>query len=684
MREKALPSPLEIVEEEEALLRRALEALHAPRRGSDRPGRLDELRSLREEASEAAVEDLPTLLADLGAAHALAHQPERGERPDSGTPYFAHLRVRTETGPRDYLLGRAGFTDLGRGIRIVDWRFAPVARIFYGYEEGDDVEEKLPGGVLEGVVEARRVVVIERGRLTRIVAGSQVLTRDRAGKWSAAGAQALSGGEGTATRAGSLGVGVGRERRDQPDITALLDAEQFEAINASAERPLLVTGSAGSGKTTVALHRLARLAFEDPARFPPGRLRVLVPEEGLARLSRRLLAPLGLESVKVETVPRWLMRSACAAFQVRSIPLSPETPALVERLKRHPALREPLLARMKKLPKTSALPRLRKRLATLFTDRAFLGSVIEAAGGDLPATAVEDTVHHTLAQLRIPLSIELAGFAPEALAAIDGRPLEEGTPDELAGTLDLEDLALLLFLRAKSSKAGTEPIAHLVVDEAEDFSLFELAVLGQQLGAQRSVTLAGDPMQQTSSGFASWQAALEALGLGEPATCRLQVSYRCPQPVVELARKVLGKLRSGEEPRGRAGAPVGRHHFPNPAQGQLFLAGALRDLLDREPQASVGVVACTPEAARAIAEGLAGIEGVRWVHDGEFTFEPGVDVADVESVKGLEFDYVVVPDATAENYPPTADARRRLHVAVTRASHQLWIISSGMASPLVG
>jgi DNA helicase IV len=53
-------------------------------------------------------------------------------------------------------------------------------------------------------------------------------------------------------------------------------------------------------------------------------------------------------------------------------------------------------------------------------------------------------------------------------------------------------------------------------------------------------------------------------------------------------------------------------------------------------------------------------------------------------VKGLEFDYVIVPDASAATYPTDDESRRRLHVAVTRASHQLWIATVGSPSPLVG
>ena len=80
---------------------------------------------------------------------------------------------------------------------------------------------------------------------------------------------------------------------------------------------------------------------------------------------------------------------------------------------------------------------------------------------------------------------------------------------------------------------------------------------------------------------------------------------------------------------------------------------------------------------------LADLPEARLVLHGEFTFEPGIDVTDVDSVKGLEFDYVVVPDATAAAYPLADEARRRLHVAVTRASHQLWIVAGGAPSPLL-
>ena len=44
---------------------------------------------------------------------------------------------------RDVLIGSRSYVDSGEGIRIVDWRHAPVSRIYYRYAEGDDYEEEL-------------------------------------------------------------------------------------------------------------------------------------------------------------------------------------------------------------------------------------------------------------------------------------------------------------------------------------------------------------------------------------------------------------------------------------------------------------------------------------------------------------------------------------------------------------
>ncbi|HEX9243426.1 MAG TPA: ATP-binding domain-containing protein [Anaeromyxobacter sp.] len=674
-----------IVAEEEALLARVRSSLAAVRGDRGEGDVVGRLRELRDEALESTAKDLPTVFQEMGVLRAVMERARPGELPDPAAPYFAHLRVREDGEERDYCLGRHTFVDREAGVRVVDWRWAPVAALFYRYREGEEYEEPFPGRVSRGTLAARRVVVVDRGGLARIAAEGVALARGPGGAWTATrgAAAALGGGEGTAARAGALGTGVGgRDRAGTPDVTALLDPDQYAAIASPPDTPLLVLGSAGSGKTTVALHRLARIAFEDPRRFAASRLQVVVPETGLSRLAARLLEPLGLDKTQVRTADAWARGSFQSAFGVPPPRLTEETPPLIARLKRHPALYEALRRRPRLAGAKPPLGALRRELGDLLQDRAFLAGVVAAAAGDLPTTAIDETLRHTRLQ-NAPPSEDLSGVDPDRREALDGRPVDDDTPQALSGTLDLEDLPLLLFFAVRSGGGAGRRIAHLVVDEAEDLSLFELAVLGRQLSG-RSVTVAGDESQQTFTSYAGWPEALAALGVERAATVRLETTYRCPRPVAEVAYAVLGPLAPASPPRtGRDGVPVSRFDFPTEAHAHLFLAGAIRDLVEREPRASIAVVSRAPEPSRSIHRLLEDLPEARLALDGRFSFRPGVDLTDVASVKGLEFDYVIVPDASARAYPDDPEARRRLHVAVTRAAHQLWIAAPGTPSPLL-
>jgi DNA helicase II / ATP-dependent DNA helicase PcrA len=675
-----------LVEEEEALLHAVQRSLAARRAGVRPEGDMaDRLRELRDEALESTAKDLPTVFQEMGVVRAVMERARPDALPDPATPYFAHLRIREGGEERDYCLGRHTFVDRPAGVRVVDWRWAPVAGIFYRYREGEEFEEPFPGRVTQGQVVARRVVVVDRGALVRVSDGRRSLSRAPDGVWRAASAEtaALGGGAGRAARAGALGIGAGAPgRAAAPEVTALLDAEQYEAVSAPADRPLLVLGSAGSGKTTVALHRLARVVFDDPRRFPAARVQVVVPELGLARLAARLLEPLGLGKAPVRTLDSWARGAFQSAFGAPPPRLYADTPPLAARLKRHPALYQ-VLRRRPQLHERPSLSRARRELGDLFLDRPFLEAVIHAAQGDLPTTAIEEVMRHTRLQLAPPTSELLAGIDPDRRETLDGRPIEDDTPEAAAGTLDAEDLPILLFLSALRGGVPGRRLAHLVVDEAEDVSLFELFALGKHL-AGHSVTLAGDESQQTFSSYAGWEEALAALGVPSAASVRLPTTYRCPRPIAEAAQAILGPLAAVVPPRaGREGVPVSRFDFPTEAHAQLFLSGAVRDLLEREPNASVAVVCAGPEVARGFHRLVADLGEARLALDGGFTFRPGVDVTDVAAVKGLEFDYVVIPDASVRAYPETDEARRRLHVAVTRAAHQLWIAAPGTPSPLL-
>jgi len=71
------------------------------------------------------------------------------------------------------------------------------------------------------------------------------------------------------------------------------------------------------------------------------------------------------------------------------------------------------------------------------------------------------------------------------------------------------------------------------------------------------------------------------------------------------------------------------------------------------------------------------------ITDQDFSFAPGVEVTDVKQVKGLEFDYVVMVEVNADSYPDNEEARHLLHVGITRAAHQIWLLTTTAPSPLI-
>ena len=273
----------------------------------------------------------------------------------------------------------------------------------------------------------------------------------------------------------------------------------------------------------------------------------------------------------------------------------------------------------------------------------------------------------------------------------------EGERDGEAPTLDTEDLALLLrcwqALRGPVLDTEGRPLrfAHVFVDEVQDASPVELRVLLELTGKERSITLAGDVAQRMldegdDSGEFDWNALLDGLGLAHTRLEPLKVSYRSTAEITEFARAVLGPVAHDQVPETtRRGPPVELFRFGSPGESVAWLAEALKQLASDEPEANVALVARFPQQAELYFEGLARAEvpNVRRVAKQDFAWEPGVDVTDVRQTKGLEFDEVVLIETNASSYPVTTTARHARYVASTRASHQLWCVSSDEPSQLV-
>src|SRR5262245_45729315 len=163
----------------------------------------------------AKTEDQPALMEQWNRQSALLQQlraARQAPQVDRDSPYFAHLRLRENGADRDILLGKA--TRLQRGVRIVDWRNAPISRIFYRYQQGEPYEEEIAGRVMTGEVVARRTVTIRSRQLQRVDAPEGIFHADvhAPGGWQRVPIEVprLAGGEGAALRAYQATEGVHR------------------------------------------------------------------------------------------------------------------------------------------------------------------------------------------------------------------------------------------------------------------------------------------------------------------------------------------------------------------------------------------------------------------------------------------------------------------------------------------
>ena len=195
-----------------------------------------------------------------------------------GKPYFARIDFTAKGDALEKLyIGKLSVLD-SKSQRpiIIDWR-APISNLYYDGRIGKSSYES-PGGKIEGDISLKRQYFIEDGKLEKY-SDIDLKASDEA-----------------------LQVALEEKADDRlKNIVATIQGEQNNIIRADMNKALVVQGVAGSGKTTIALHRIAYLIYNCDKEFDPEDFMIIAPNKFFLNYISNVLPDLGVENVKQYT-----------------------------------------------------------------------------------------------------------------------------------------------------------------------------------------------------------------------------------------------------------------------------------------------------------------------------------------------------------------------------------------------
>ena len=602
-------------------------------------------------------------------------------------PYFAKVRLKMapDRPARDVYIGAAGITDEHSRPLIVDWR-NPIAETYYNQDNGQ-TSYVVHGRTHTVELELRRQFDITRDRLNAYF-DTTVAIED------------------------SLLLGALRRHHSQKlrDITATIQREQNEVVRHADVPALLVHGIAGSGKTSVMLQRIAFLLYRERKTLSPSQVHLFGPNAVFERYIDSVLPSLGEANPQVYTW-RDFVETQGAGGRELGVDTNPDSLGRLEAglssLALEPSdLREircgdtvllkagqvagavEKYAHLGVGPRFYALvsddlhDRIRRRIAALARDEEFQDQMLELdvdeqlrAFGEAVSPDGED---ETTALTRRWLEQRFAG-AHEAIDRLDWLRLDRvamrllHTPSVSAS----EWLYLRLLIRGR----GDTEARFVMIDEVQDYTLAQLMVLARHFSRAHFLML-GDEHQAIREGTATFAQIRELFTRthGGVDECRLLTSYRSSPEITAL---FSGLVEHDKQVRlasvHRAGVAPRIEALPDLDTFLATLRGVRDKALDAE--GLTAVVAADDSAVRWLAKHLG--DAVRVIHNDQELPAAGVVLLSLRLAKGLEFDHVVIPDASAETYPDTPLARRRLYTAISRAMHQVTLLAQGELSPLL-
>lgn len=636
-------------------------------------------------------------------------------------PYFGRIIFRDQKLDKteSLYIGKGGIAKDRTTQIVVDWR-APVANAYYENGLGNCSYHAPDGSEIPIDLKLKRTFEIEDGRLLDYVDTEVVSNDDLLMKYLSKNKEAVLG-----------------------EIVATIQKEQNEIIRKSPYHNCLVQGVAGSGKTTVAMHRISYILYNYKERFRPEDFYIVGSNRILLNYITGVLPDLDVYGVRQMTMDQLMIRLLYEDWDNKKYKL--KAPDIKEAVKGTEEWYRDLLAFIQKLESEMI-----KVQDVTLNPRQFVEGLLDGKNGVYDRTEEDqrngiapklvrlmqkDAVERYLEQnpyVSIQCKINMlnerltAKIQEEflnrpamyseverkaifrAYRAFFGEPARKESiymlyqrflqqqiaaghqvniPDKALDVYDLAALALLYKL-VKETEVISEA-HHIVIDEAQDFGMMIYRVLDTCI-KDCTYTIMGDTSQNIHFGFGlgDWN-ALRKLFIRTKSDSfnTLRKSYRNTIEISEFATNIL---RHGTFPIYPV-EPIIRHGKPVSVQTETDTsietlgqkAAEICKAWQRDGYDTIAVICRNEEESKKLAPEMSKhMKLLDWDPESA-SFGNGVSVLPVELTKGLEFDTVLLFQPTSEAYPSDNGHARLLYVACTRALHELSVLCAGSMTELL-
>ena len=208
-------------------------------------------------------------------------------------PYFARIDFQSKTNFDKCYIGKKGVTDCDNNVITVDWR-SPIASVYYDANIGD-CEYSSPSGIIKGNLLLKRQYTIENGNLINYNDVDTVSNDELLKPY----------------------LSVSADNRLK-NIVSTIQSEQNKIIREKMNKNLVIQGVAGSGKTTVALHRIAYLVYNNRNLFKPSDYMVIGPNRFFVSYISSILPDLDVNGVIQNTLNELFLNYVPERFTINN------------------------------------------------------------------------------------------------------------------------------------------------------------------------------------------------------------------------------------------------------------------------------------------------------------------------------------------------------------------------------